>query len=60
MSEKGYGFVRLDNGNSDVFVHLRDITDGTMSLKEGQIIEFDIKNSEKGPMAQNVTVRNET
>jgi len=59
LPEKGYGFLQLNNGRPDVFVHLRDLTDGTMSLEEGQIVEFDIKNSEKGEMAQNVIVRNE-
>ncbi len=60
IPDKGYGFVQRHNGGSDVFVHLREITDGSMSLEEGQIVEFDIKNNEKGEMAQNVIVRNET
>jgi len=59
LPEKGYGFLRRNNDGSDVFVHLRSLTDGIMSLEEGQTVEFNIKNSEKGEMAENVTVRNE-
>jgi len=60
IQEKGYGFVQRDTGGPDVFVHLQEITDGHTSLEEGQLIEFNIKNSERGDVAQNVVVRNET
>jgi len=60
IPDKGYGFVQRNNGGSDVFVHLRELTDGSTSLEEGQVVEFDIKTNEKGDMAQNVIVRNET
>jgi CspA family cold shock protein len=58
MPEKGYGFLQRDTGGSDVFVHLRELTDGTMSLEEGQTVEFNIISNEKGEVAQNVTVLN--
>jgi len=58
LPEKGYGFLRRNDGGSDVFVHLRDLNDGIMSLEEGQTVEFSIKNSEKGEMAENVIVCN--
>jgi CspA family cold shock protein len=59
LPEKGYGFLRPNAGGSDVFVHLRDLNDGIMSLEEGQTVEFNIKTNEKGVIAQNVTVRSE-
>jgi len=59
IPEKGYGFLRRDSGESDVFVHLRELSDGVTSLDEGQTVEFEIKRSEKGETAHNVTVCNE-
>jgi len=51
---KGYGFIQQDNG-PDVFVHYSAITnDGYKSLAEGQRVEFEIVNGEKGPKASNV------
>jgi cold shock CspA family protein len=52
--------VRRNSDGTDIFVHLRELTDGTMSLEEGQTVEFDIKKNEKGEMAYNVTVHNES
>ncbi len=53
---KGYGFLGHDNG-PDVFVHYSSIqTDGYKSLKEGDPVEFDVIQGEKGrPQADNVT-----
>lgn len=54
-SEKGYGFITVDNGE-DVFVHFSAIqTDGFKTLDEGQRVEFDIIEGDKGPQASNVT-----
>ncbi len=51
---KGYGFIQQDNG-PDVFVHFSAITgDGYKSLAEGQRVEFEVVNGEKGPKAANV------
>ena len=53
---KGYGFVGRENG-PDVFVHYSSIqADGYKSLKEGDQIEFDIIQGEKGPQADQVTL----
>ena len=54
-SEKGYGFIRVDGGN-DVFVHYTAINgDGYRTLEEGQQVEFDIVEGQRGPQAANVT-----
>jgi CspA family cold shock protein len=52
---KGFGFIQRDEG-ADVFVHYTAIQgDGFKSLREGQEVEFDLYDSEKGPQARNVT-----
>jgi CspA family cold shock protein len=52
---KGYGFLGRDGG-ADVFVHFSSIqTDGYKSLKEGDPVQFDIIQGEKGPQADHVT-----
>jgi CspA family cold shock protein len=53
-SEKGYGFIEHEGGK-DVFVHFSAIQmDGYKSLEEGQSVEFDIVDGERGPQAANV------
>ncbi len=52
---KGYGFIQQDNG-PDVFVHYSAITgEGFKTLVEGQRVQFDIIEDEKGLKAANVT-----
>ena len=52
---KGYGFISTENGD-DVFVHYSAIEqDGFKTLEEGQQVEFEIVQGEKGPQATNVT-----
>ncbi|TMV48498.1 cold shock domain-containing protein [Paenibacillus mesophilus] len=53
-AEKGYGFIRSDEGE-DLFVHFSAIQgEGFKSLDEGQEVEFDKVNGERGPQAANV------
>jgi len=52
---KGYGFIEPDGGGRDVFVHYSAIQgEGYKTLAEGQFVEFDITQGEKGPQASNV------
>lgn len=54
-NRKGYGFISMDDG-SDVFVHYTGLLmDGYKTLEEGQDVEFEIQDGEKGPQAINVT-----
>jgi len=51
-SEKGYGFIAQDNGQADVFVHYSEISGaGFRNLEEGQRVEFEIGQGNKGPQA---------
>lgn len=53
---KGYGFIEPDGGGRDVFVHYSAIQgEGYKTLSEGQLVEFEITQGEKGPQAANVT-----
>ena len=53
-AEKGYGFIEREDGG-DVFVHYSAIqTDGFKTLEEGQSVEFDIVEGNRGPQAANV------
>jgi CspA family cold shock protein len=53
-SEKGYGFIAVDQG-PDVFVHYSSIeTEGYKSLDEGQRVEFEVTQGQKGPQAANI------
>ena len=52
---KGYGFLTRDDGEKDVFVHHSAIQgEGFKSLIEGQRVEFDVDQGQKGPAAENV------
>ncbi len=53
---KGYGFIQADDGG-DVFVHQSEIRmDGFRTLKEGQKVEFEVTDGQKGAKAVNVKV----
>lgn len=55
-SAKGYGFIGQDSGGPDVFVHYSSIEmDGYKNLQEGDPVEFEVVQGQKGPQADRVT-----
>ncbi len=54
-SEKGYGFIAPDDGSADVFAHYSEIDGrGYRSLEEGQKVEYEVGQGQKGPQAQKI------
>ncbi len=57
-AEKGYGFITRDDGEKDVFVHYSAILgSGFKTLKEGDAVEFEVVQGDKGPQAKDVQVK---
>ncbi|HAH31278.1 MAG TPA: cold-shock protein [Elusimicrobia bacterium] len=53
--KKGFGFIIPDDGSKDLFVHHSSILgDGFKTLAEGQEVDFETENTDKGPKAVNV------
>jgi CspA family cold shock protein len=56
-AERGFGFISRPDNEKDVFVHFSNIAGtGFKSLEQGQEVEFDLVDGQKGPEAQNVRV----
>ena len=56
-SQKGYGFITPKDGGKDVFVHFSGVVgDGYKSLKEGDLVEFELIDGPKGQQAGKVCV----
>lgn len=54
-AEKGFGFIESE-GSKDIFVHFSAIQmEGYKALEEGQLVEFDVVEGERGPQAANLT-----
>ncbi|HMT11532.1 MAG: cold-shock protein [Ignavibacteria bacterium] len=54
-ADKGFGFITGNDGK-DVFVHFKSIVgDGYRSLEDGQEVEYEVEETEKGLQARNVT-----
>ena len=54
-NQKGYGFIREDNGN-EIFVHFSGLNmEGYKTLSQEDAVEFDITEGDRGPQATNVT-----
>jgi CspA family cold shock protein len=54
-AEKGYGFITVEDGGQDVFVHYSAIDmNGYKVLEEGQAVVFEVGTGDKGPQAESV------
>jgi len=54
-AKKGYGFIEVDDGSGDVFVHFGDIVgEGYRSLEPGQKVEFEVNETPRGKKASQV------
>lgn len=54
-SAKGFGFIEPEDGGSDVFAHFSEIEmDGYKSLSQGQEVEFELEDGNKGPKAAKI------
>ena len=53
LTDRGYGFIKPDDGEKDLFFHAKDLQDGLRydDLREGEKVTFDIAESQKGPNA---------
>ncbi len=54
-ADKGYGFIAPDDGGKDLFVHHSDVkVSGYATLNEGQKVDYEVGEGQKGPCAKNV------
>jgi len=55
-TERGFGLIEQEGGGPDVFAHYSNIAaQGFRKLQEGQRVNFDITQGQKGPQAENIT-----
>ena len=53
-AQKGYGFIEQAEGGTDAFVHVNSLAPGVGTLSEGQAVEFEVQEAQKGPQAVDV------
>src|SRR6478735_7415997 len=53
--DKGYGFIEVEGGGKDAFVHVNGLAPGTR-IAEGDKVTFDLEEGQKGPQAANVSI----
>ena len=57
ITDRGYGFIKPEEGDKDVFFHAHALVSGTFDdLREGDAVTFEIEEGDKGPSAANVEV----
>jgi CspA family cold shock protein len=54
-NDKGYGFIEVEGGGKDAFVHVNGLAPG-VQITDGDKVTFDLEEGQKGPQAANVTV----
>jgi CspA family cold shock protein len=59
--DKGFGFLAPDDGTADVFVHVSEVEElkGSRLLREGQVVEFEVGEGQRGPQALRVRITGE-
>lgn len=54
--KKGFGFIKPDDGGSDVFIHISNVHNGIEDLREGDSVSYEVRDGKKGkPEAHNLT-----
>lgn len=55
--QKGFGFIEMDEGGKDTFIHMSVLrAAGLDSLADGQAVEIEVEQGEKGPQAKSVAL----
>lgn len=56
LMDKGYGFIQVDGSDKDLFFHSNELKNASFDdLKEGDMLEFEVTEGQKGPQAVNVS-----
>lgn len=56
MSDKGFGFIKIEGNDKDLFFHANELQNVQFNdLKQGDTLEFEVQEGQKGPQAVNVS-----